>query len=104
MKNTWKTVLAYTGFGALGALAGWMAGKKNGLAEGERKGLETGRKEGAKSRENEILTDCVYYVPISRLDEFAQSMLEDEDVTEDYPLLVFRSDKYDYTNGVDLKK
>lgn len=104
MKNTWKTVLAYTGLGALGALAGWMAGNKNGLAEGERKGLETGRTEDAKSRENEILTECVCYVPISRLDEFAQSMLEDEDVTGDHPLPVFRSDKYDCTNGVDLKK
>ncbi len=104
MKNTWKTVLAYTGFGALGALAGWMAGNKNGLAEGEWKGLETGRTEDAKSRENEILTECVCYVPISRLDEFAQSMLEEEDVTGDHPLPVFRSDKYDCTNGVDLKK
>ena len=61
-----------------------------------------GKKKGAKEREKEILIDYVWYIPVKDLAEFAREAMEERGVEEDYPLLVIRSDKYDYIEGDDL--
>ena len=59
-------------------------------------------KMGAKAREREILMDYTWYIPVKDLAEFAREAIEDRGVEEDYPLLVIRSDKYDYIGGDSL--
>ena len=63
-----------------------------------------GKKTGAKEKEDEILNDCVYYVALNRIEEFANDIMEMEGVNEDYPLLIIRSDKYDYLHDTDPKR
>lgn len=92
-----------TGIGALASLAGFLFGKKQGLAEGEKNGKAIGMKEGAEKRENEIFEDYVFYVPICDLEAFGEFMQEKQGVTDRFPLLVIRPEKYDYTEGVEPK-
>ena len=61
--------------------------------------FKKGCKVGAKTREQEILLDYTWYIPVKDLAEFAREAIEERGVEEDYPLLVIRSDKYDYIGG-----
>lgn len=103
MKNTLETVLSFAGMVAFGGLCGYLFGKERGLSEGGEKGFEVGRKVGAKAREKEILDEYVCYVPVGEVEAFVQTMLEEMDVSEDYPLLVVRAEKYDFEQGVEFE-
>lgn len=59
-------------------------------------------KKGKKDREKEILIDYVWYIPIKDLPDYAHELMEDKGVEGEWPLLVIRSDKYDYIEGDDL--
>ncbi len=60
-----------------------------------------GFRAGEKNREKEIFYDCVWYIPVGSLADFAREAIEERGVSEDYPLLVIRSDKYDYIDSTD---
>ena len=61
-----------------------------------------GMKRGAKEREKELLIDYVWYIPLKDVASFAEELMEDQGVEGEYPLLIIRSDKYDYIEGDDL--
>lgn len=90
MKKSVEVGLIMETFAALTTLAGV------GLWHIYRKGC----RDGAKNREKEILIDYVSYIPLSEIGDVAESLMEDG-VSEDYPMLVIRSDKYDYLDETD---
>ena len=61
-----------------------------------------GKCAGSKAREKEILMDYVWYIPLRNVADFANELIEEKHVEGDYPLLVIRSDKYDYIDGDDV--
>lgn len=92
LNKTSKTGLTVSAISALGSLFGlgyWFAYKK-------------GRRAGARNREKEILIDYTSYIPLGEIGNFARELM-DEGVSEDFPMLVIRSDKYDYLDETDPK-
>lgn len=101
MKKSLETGLAVIGFGAFGCLIGHMLGEKRGFLDGEQIGRKLGKKEGAKKKEEEILKDYVTYIPVGEIGKFAMELMEEEGVSEFYPMPVVRPDKYNYLEGPD---
>lgn len=64
--------------------------------------FKRGFKSGAKEREREILMDYLWYIPMNQVADFAREAMEEKGVRDDYPLLIIRSDKYDYIGGDDV--
>lgn len=90
LKKTVEVGLITGTFAALSTLAGF----------GFRRAYRKGRRDGARNREKEILIDYVSYIPLGNVREFAEELMENG-VSEDYPMLVIRSDKYDYLDETD---
>ena len=101
MKKSLETGLAIVGFGAFGYLLGRVVGKKQGFFDGEQIGHKLGKKEGAQKREEEILKDYVTYIPVGEIGKFAAELMEEDGLSEFYPMLVVRPDKYNYLEGPD---
>lgn len=101
MNKTLETGLVAVGFGAFGCLLGHLLGKKQGFFDGEQIGRKLGNKEGAKKKEEEILKDYVTYIPVGEIGKFAMELMEEEGLSEHYPMLVVRPDKYNYLEGPD---
>jgi len=101
LKKSLETGLAVVGFGAFGFLLGHMFGKKGGFSAGEQIGRRLGEKEGAKKREEEILREYVSYIPVGEIGRFASVLMEEDGLSEYYPMLVVRPDKYNYLDGPD---
>ena len=71
-----------------GSLSGWICWK-------------LGYKRGNVDRKNEILQEYTMYVPISRVGDVARELIEEDGLSENFPMLIISPSKYDYLDGVD---
>ena len=60
-----------------------------------------GYKRGNQDRKNEILQEYTVYVPISRIGEVARELMEEDGLSENFPMLIIMPNKYDYLEGID---
>jgi len=67
-------------------------------------GYKIGYKKGDEDRENQILQDFVSYIPLGRIGEIAEDLMENDGLSENFPMLVVMPDKYDYLESVELGK
>ena len=63
-----------------------------------------GYKRGNQDRKNEILQEYTVYVPICRIGEVARELMEEDGLSENFPMLIIMPSKYDYLEGVDSKE
>ena len=63
-----------------------------------------GYKRGNQDRKNEILQEYTVYVPICRIGEVARELMEEDGLSENFPMLIIMPSKYDYLEGVDSEE
>ena len=64
-------------------------------------GYKYGYKKGNLDRKNEILLEYTSYIPLGNVEQFAREMMEEEGLSENFPLLFIMPDKYDYLEGIE---
>lgn len=62
-------------------------------------GYLLGLKKGKEDRKNQILREYTSYVPLGRVIHMAEEMMEEDGMSEDFPMLIIKPDKYDYLEG-----
>ncbi len=57
-----------------------------------------------KNREEQILQEFVSYIPLGSIGRIANELIEENGLSENFPMLVVMPDKYDYLEGIDPKE
>ena len=64
-------------------------------------GWKFGYKRGNLDRKNEILQEYTTYVPLGNVGRIARELIEEDGLSENFPMLIIMPSKYDYLEGVD---
>ena len=85
MMNVWMSVLSMLFAATAAGFFGWKFGYKRGNLD----------------RKNEILQEYTTYVPLGNVGRIARELIEEDGLSENFPMLIIMPSKYDYLEGID---